>query len=318
MAGKITWFIYALDNVLREKSKLYKHKMPYCNRKFVENEEASKILSEAILSGTSFMAGRYGLFEVAAMRMYEFKKKKKYPLVMDNIYNCAGFFPNDVSLGFRFLDTMVDATKQVDLLASSNQFCESYFVNRYSKKDAVIAKSFGVFNFFDLQKSWTEALEGKKVLVVSPFSKTVEEQYQKRELLFQGTNLLPQFDLQTYQSLMTVGDLGDERFSDWFEALEFMKEEILSKDFDVAILGCGAYGFPLAAEIKKAGKQAIHMGGVFQILFGIMGKRWDGSRFGGIEKMPSSIKKYYNEHWTYPLEEKPAEADKVEYGPYWG
>ena len=26
-------------------------------------------------------------------------------------------------------------------------------------------------------------------------------------------------------------------------------------------LGCGAYGFPLAAHVKRMGKKAIHMGG---------------------------------------------------------
>ena len=42
-------------------------------------------------------------------------------------------------------------------------------------------------------------------------------------------------------------------------------------DFDVALIGCGAYGFPLAAKLKTAGKQAIHLGGVLQALFGIKG-----------------------------------------------
>ena len=96
-----------------------------------------------------------------------------------------------------------------------------------------------------------------------------------------------------------------------------MKKEILAIDFDVALLGCGAYGFPLAAGIKKAGRQAVYMGGVLQILFGILGRRWDGSRFGGIEHMDESLKRYYSDAWIYPLEQRPADADKVEYGPYW-
>jgi threonine dehydrogenase-like Zn-dependent dehydrogenase len=39
-----------------------------------------------------------------------------------------------------------------------------------------------------------------------------------------------------------------------------MIDEIGKIDFDVAILGCGAYGLPLAAAIKGMGKQAIHLG----------------------------------------------------------
>lgn len=314
----IKYLYYGSDYFMRKYSSFYKYQKKYCQQAYLENEKACKMLIEILKTDTPFVLARYGFFELSAMRAFEFGKKKKYDIVLDNIYNCAGFFPKEIKKGQEFHNLMLDATKNLDILVASNQPYENYFISEYVPRNAVVIENFAILEPWSLENPWTEALEGKKVLVVSPFSKSVEEQYQKREFLFQGTNLLPQFDLQTYQSLMTVGDLRDERFGDWFEALEFMKEEILSKDFDVAILGCGAYGFPLAVEIKKAGKQAIHMGGVFQILFGIMGKRWDGSRFGGIEKMPPSIKKYYNEHWTYPLEEKPAEACKVEYGPYWG
>lgn len=88
-----------------------------------------------------------------------------------------------------------------------------------------------------------------------------------------------------------------------------MYEEAMKIDFDVAILGCGAYGLPLAARLKRAGKQAIHLGGTVQILFGIKGKRWDTD---------SLTNHLYNEHWVRPLpEETPAAAKSVESGCYW-
>lgn len=31
-------------------------------------------------------------------------------------------------------------------------------------------------------------------------------------------------------------------------------------EFDIAIIGCVDYGFPLAAHIKRIGKQATHIG----------------------------------------------------------
>ncbi|WP_274095727.1 hypothetical protein [Riemerella anatipestifer] len=40
----------------------------------------------------------------------------------------------------------------------------------------------------------------------------------------------------------------------WFDALEDMKNKIDLVDFDVAIIGCGAYGLPLASYIKNKGK----------------------------------------------------------------
>ena len=52
-----------------------------------------------------------------------------------------------------------------------------------------------------------------------------------------------------------------------------MEERIGKIDFDVALLGCGAYGLPFAASIKRMGKKAVHLGVATQILFGIKGKR---------------------------------------------
>ena len=46
----------------------------------------------------------------------------------------------------------------------------------------------------------------------------------------------------------------DNRFDDWFQALWYMYEEISKIDYEIAIIGCGAYGFPLAGLIKKDGK----------------------------------------------------------------
>lgn len=318
MKKAFTWLLNAMDHTLRHKSRWYSAHKKYVKRTIMENESASEELARLIISGQPLAAGRIGLFEMAAMRMYEFGIKKKYPLVMDNIYNCAGFFPNDITLGDQFLLVMKDSLKEMDLLAPFQQFCEDYFINHYTKKDIIISKSEGVFEICQLENVWTKSLKGKKVLVISPFTETIRQQYEKRELLFSGKEILPEFgELLTYKSLMTIGDMKDDRFATWFDALEHMKREILSIDFDIALLGCGAYGFPLAAELKKEGKQAVHMGGVLQILFGIMGKRWDGTRNGGSFHIREDIAKYYNDSWTYPIEGKPKEASKVEYGPYW-
>ena len=98
-------------------------------------------------------------------------------------------------------------------------------------------------------------------------------------------------------------------FDDWFAALEYMYNEAMKIDFDIAIIGCGAYGFPLAAKLKKAGKQAIHLGGATQILFGIWGSRWDNVE---------PIRKLKNEFWVRPSkEETPSGAKKVENACYW-
>jgi hypothetical protein len=153
---------------------------------------------------------------------------------------------------------------------------------------------------------WTKALEGKKILIIHPFASTIQEQYKKREYIWKNRETLPNFDLQTIQAIQSLGG-NNPNFPSWFDALEYMKSEIEKTDFEICLLGCGAYGFPLAAHVKRLGKKAVHIGGALQLLFGIKGKRWDKD-FANI----------YNEYWVRPNEsEKPQNADSVEGGCYW-
>ena len=53
---------------------------------------------------------------------------------------------------------------------------------------------------------WSAALAGKRVLVVHPFKTTIERQYARREQLFPGTDILPQFaDLRIVQAVQGPG-----------------------------------------------------------------------------------------------------------------
>lgn len=108
-------------------------------------------------------------------------------------------------------------------------------------------------------------------------------QYQNvREKIFDkaypGMDVLPKFDLQTIKAVQTISGNRDSRFQTWFEALSWMEEECRKREFYIAIIGCGAYGFPLAASVKRMGKIAVHLGGSTQILFGILGRRWENRK----------------------------------------
>lgn len=319
MMKKIAWYIYGIEYVLRKKGYLKAHK--YADREELTCEQANKWLLNKIQSNEPFFAGRIGFFEMAAMRAFEFDNTNNYPVTINNIYNCAGFFPEDINLGNRFNDVMKKSLSNIDFLGYSGELAENYFINTCTPRELTISRTFDSLQPWRYEQPWSQALKGKKVLVVHPFRDTIEMQYKKRELLFKGTDILPEFTLLTYRAIQTVGDLKDERFDTWFDALDYMTEEILKMDFDIALLGCGAYGFPLASRIKEAGKQAIHMGGTSQLLFGIMGKRWDGTGPNSETKLVAEeIRPYYNENWSYPLESdtpNSTQTNKVEYGPYW-
>ena len=70
-------------------------------------------------------------------------------------------------------------------------------------------------------------LKGKKVLVVHPFVESIKYQYENnREHLFENPDVLPEFkELILVKAVQTQADAKDSRFKDWFEALQYMKDD---------------------------------------------------------------------------------------------
>lgn len=222
----------------------------------------------------------------------------------------SGFFPVDYKYLDRFTNCILDACKEADLLAMWHLNMEDFVIEEYNP-NVKLTYLFRLEPWLANCRPWSAALKGKKVLVIHPFEDTIRAQFQKREKLFPNTEILPEFELKTLKAVQTLCGERDERFQNWFEALEYMVQTALKIDFDVAIIGCGAYGMPLAAKLKQAGKQAIHLGGATQLLFGIKGRRWE-------ENYPSKIATCFNADWTYPLDsEKPKNGGTVEMGCYW-
>lgn len=291
--------------------------MEKMNHRFAGREiegihKVQREMAEDIRTGRPFMAGRLGAVELANMRAYEFDDKRIIEKDVKQLCDCAGFFPNDVSLMPRFYDEMIQGCRETDYLAAWFQPFEDYYLNTVFPKDMHLTYLHYIDPFRCPEEPWTAALKGKKVLVIHPQARIIEQQYRKRELLFPGTEILPEFELQVLKAVQTNAGETDERYHNWFEALEDMYEQAMQKEFDLAILGCGAYGFPLAAKMKRAGKQAVHMGGISQVLFGIHGKRWDE------DKNHWFLQQYDSDAWVRLSDkDKPKNADAVEDGCYW-
>lgn len=222
----------------------------------------------------------------------------------------AGFFStNDITIDMidRFADLYLHYIPMMDVCGRFEYY--ERFLPFSSNCKMVQLES--LYPFF-VERPWMTALKGKKVLVIHPFSETIAAQYKKRKLLFPNPDYLPEFDLKLYKAVQSIA--GEKtQFKDWFEALDFMKKDISSIDFDIAIIGCGAYGLPLAGFIKEElHKKAIHMGGGTQLLFGIKGKRWE------VDYKNSCYRDMFNKHWVYANEnERPKNAISVEGGCYW-
>lgn len=284
----------------------------YAGKRVMSATETNDFIYQGLISGKPFMACRFGSTELNIVGTYHFHREREYQKEIEHVCFYSGFFPCDKELGHQFAETMKGACAMADYFSVWYMPYEDYFVKNYTKKETRIGYLTS-FEPWKVANPWTRALKGKKVLVIHPFEDSVKAQYLKRNLLFSNLDILPEFELKTLKAVQTLADNKDERFDTWFDALQYMFDEAMKIDFDVAILGCGAYGMPLAGMIKNAGKQAIHLGGVTQILFGIKGKRW--------EEQPEYkyIKDMMNDSWSYPLEsEKPKSSTKIEGNCYWG
>lgn len=282
----------------------------YASKILIDNKAVNDFISTQIKTGKPFMVGRFGNVELSAMVNIEMKRGKiNRNKVMYHLVNNAGFFPSQVELLNDFTNIMFDSCKEVDVLGVWYNNMEDYIIEHYCSQ-CTLTHLTGIEPWY-VENPWTAVLKGRKVLVIHPFEETIKKQYQKREFLFPGTEILPEFEkLYTLKAVQTIGGGEDKRFCSWFEALDWMYREAMKFDFDIAIIGCGAYGFPLAARIKSEGKrQAIHMGGATQLLFGIKGRRWDEHPIIG---------KLYNEYWTRPNQsERPQNSEMIENGCYW-
>ena len=225
---------------------------------------------------------------------------------MEALTNNAGFFPKDSQSIEKYCRLVLDLWGETDLLCIMNSRGEGYIVQEFCKKTALTR----IEVVDPLVSGWTDILKGKKILVVHPFAETIKSQYEnKRQQIFPGTEILPEFDLHILKAVQTIAGTIDPRFPTWFDALTYMTDECLKIDFDIALIGCGAYGLPLAANLKRAGKKAVHMGGCLQLLFGIRGARWDSR--------PEYLK-MVNDAWVRPsMQDIPEKAKNVESGCYW-
>lgn len=228
--------------------------------------------------------------------------------IAEQMQKWSGFFPITNDALERFYDVMLKDISLVDLLGS------------WLPQERLFAKELGTSKKVDLELlnpyfskiPWTHALAGKKVLVIHPFASTIESQYLKKDQIFPN-GLLPDFELKTIKAVQSLG--GEKTpYETWFDALDAMKYAMDAIDYDIALIGCGAYGFPLAAHAKRRGKKGFHIGGSLQLLFGIRGKRWENPDYNPVY----DFSKLMNEYWVKPGEtERPKNADKVEGACYW-
>ena len=281
----------------------------YGDRFIYSGEDANAKILSLLQTGKPCLITRFGSSELSIVGYFFAHKNKaevKYPKkATDRICVTAGFFPADNTKLTRFASEVLNIIPNIDLIGvwRFKDMDERDILNTYNKSATLIPISSLAGSVFASLHPWTKYLEGKKVLVIHPFAETIKMQYKKREKLFENSDILPKFDLQVIKAVQGIGGKDNAKFKDWFEALDSMYKQIDKTDFDIAIIGAGAYGMHLGNYIKQKGKQAVHLGGSTQKLFGIKGARYQSP----------------NKYWTDPLpEEQISKKDLQEFIKYEG
>jgi len=292
-------------------------------------QEASDIIKSKLEGPDPCLISRFGAVELNTLINYILIKRaklkpfrsvikyinKEYPYsywwdssIYHTLRNNAGFFPIIDEQIEKFCELYLDNLKHIDILGS--WIDREDFVKKYYSPAIIQIRISDIEPYFHTSP-WSFALKGRKVLVIYPFEDSIRNQYAIRSLLFKNPDVLPDFELITYKPIQTNG-LCDEslKYKTWFEALNTMKNDISKIDFEIAIIGAGAYGLPLGVFIKEMGKKALHMGGATQLLFGIRGRRWD--------ELDWYRDNLFNANWVHPLpQETPGYYKNIENGCYW-
>ena len=228
----------------------------------------------------------------------------------------AGFYFDDHNDASRFVELYIECLESTEILGAwgyAFTWPEVFALQNSALK--VINKEFTApwveihnnTKNTNIGHPFSSIFENKKILVVSPFAQSIDNQHKNINTVFSKI-YYPKFSLQIIAAPLTSGIL-DSKGQTWFEHLAFVKNQIDHADFDIALLSCGSYSYPLALHVKKLGKIGIHSGGALQLFFGIMGKRWESS---------PHILKYFNQYWVRPMkEETPNGSNLIEGGCYW-
>ena len=257
--------------------------------------------------------GRIGGSDYALVNEYfndqrAFLRRSAYEHAVARLRELNGYFDfeRDPARFERFLIDMVAYYRAADCLTYGGaglitKFQYNVFQRRDMKLLDYVCRGKTIINYTFLEsvmpflcsfKTWGQ---GKRVLVISPFSKSLEFQFSRRNDLIVDYEF-PEFELVTYTSSVTYSTDHDTKESlkvttnNWHEECRRMADDIAGLDFDIALLSCASYSMYLGDFIRRClGRTAIYTGGILNVLFNIYGERYDTPFFNGFMRRDTQI-----------------------------
>ncbi len=229
----------------------------------------------------------------------------------------AGVFPAAPAFYRKFAPLYVDEVRGLDCIGVFN---DSPFI------EPEIIRSYGLTNkltYFLNQEPdrsspanpalcYLPAFSGKKVLLVSPFAELLRERATRASFeavwAKTGKEWFYPAAIEAVHFPYGFSTEAQQQYGTALDLLDHIKNKIESVDFDIALIGAGGLGIPLAAFVKSLGRIGLSLGGHLQVLFGVLGDRWRNSA--------EWQSRYINGAWVdMPARYRPAASDTHEN--YW-
>ena len=278
------------------------------------------ILLEKFKSGEPFFLARFGGsdYYIIVTELYKTNDKNLIENYINHVSNFNGYYDKETDSEKRIenfkkyceiLESIyyrqkiytycgkptIQAIKKLINNKTSNPLYDKFSSYIVSNNIPVSNYTFieSVYPFLNLFK---EIEENKKILIISPFSESVKEQYKNKNNLIKNYTF-PNFELITYNTPITYNDtkdlshIDDSCGNNWIEQSIKMCNDISEINFDIALISAGSYTMYLGNYISSnMGKQSVYLGGVLNVIFNIYGKRYDTSFFNNIMNLDAQVK----------------------------
>ncbi|MBV8846390.1 MAG: hypothetical protein JO307_26590, partial [Bryobacterales bacterium] len=205
------------------------------------NEEALRDVTHCHLARVMKFNGFYdtenspeSFYEFLRVMLTCYQELNKFALVGKRLLNI--YFPNNIHMEYR--EQVVEGSNKYQALIQNiadhhNSEIECF---PYPFFEKLVSAEFTLFRAF------SRALPGKRVLVLSPFSKSIETNFENRSSFFKEYQY-PEFELLTVNTPITYSGLPKDFYPhpNWFATVESLKSELMTIEFDIALLACGSY-----------------------------------------------------------------------------
>lgn len=230
----------------------------------------------------------------------------------------SGVFPAEPAFIRGFNEAYVEAVRALD--------CIGLLDDRLHLENGVI-EHYGLSNTLTLftnqepdrsvpaqdDRCYLPSFRDRKLLIVCPFAELLRER--ATQATFEavwgrtGKRWFGPASVDALEFPYGFEPATHQRFTSVLSLQTHIVDELVRRDFDVALIGAAGLGIPIAAAVKRLGKVALALGGHLQVLFGVLGKRW--------REQPEWMDTYVTDAWIdMPARYRPS-VPACDDGAYW-